>query len=38
MDQKRCSEEDILKLLTEIEARIYDGVDLVSACRRGQTF
>jgi putative transposase len=34
MARKRYSDEDILKLLREIEIHIYGGMDVVSACRK----
>ena len=34
MALKRYSEEDILKLLREIEVHIHGGTDVVSACRK----
>ena len=34
MAQKNYSDEDILKLLREIEIHIYGGMDVVSACRK----
>lgn len=34
MARKRYSEEDILKLLREIEVHILGGTDGVSACRK----
>ncbi len=33
MARKRYSDEDILKLLREIELRLASGGDVVSACR-----
>ena len=34
MARKRFSDEDILKLLREIEVHIHGGMDVVSACRK----
>lgn len=34
MARKRYSDEDILKLLREIENHIHGGMDVVSACRK----
>ena len=34
MARKRYSDEDVLKLLREIDVRLHDGVDVVSACRK----
>ena len=34
MARKRYSDEDILKLLREIEVHIHRGMDVVSACRK----
>ena len=34
MARKRYSDEDILKLLREIEVHLYDGMDVISACRK----
>ena len=34
MARKRHSDEDILKLLREIEVHIHGGMDVVSACRQ----
>ena len=34
MARKRYSDEDILKLLREIEVHIHGGTDVVSACRK----
>jgi transposase-like protein len=31
---KRHSDEDILKLLREIEVHVHSGMDVVSACRK----
>ena len=33
MARKRYNEEDILRLLREIEVHLYGGMDFVSACR-----
>jgi transposase-like protein len=33
MARKRYNEEDILRLLREIEVHLYGGIDIVSACR-----
>jgi hypothetical protein len=32
MARKRYSDEDILKLLREIEVDLHDGMDVISAC------
>ncbi|WP_424099314.1 transposase, partial [Planktomarina sp.] len=32
--QKRYSDEDVLKLLREIDVHLHDGLDVVSACRK----
>jgi len=34
MARKRYLDEDILKLLREVEVHIYSGMDVVSACRK----
>jgi transposase-like protein len=34
MARKRYSDEDILKLLREIEVHINGGMDVISACRK----
>ena len=34
MARKRYSDEDILKLLREIEVHLYDGMDVIRACRK----
>ncbi len=34
MARKRHSDEDILKLLREIEVNVHSGMDVVSACRK----
>jgi putative transposase len=34
MARKRHSDEDILKLLREIEVHVHSGMDVVSACRK----
>ena len=34
MARKRYSDEDILKLLREIDVHLHDGLDVVSACRK----
>ena len=34
MARKRYSEEDVLKLLREIDVHLHDGLDVVSACRK----
>lgn len=34
MARTRYSDEDILKLLREIEIHIHGGMDVVSACRK----
>ena len=33
MARKRYNEEDILRLLREIEVHLHGGMDVVSACR-----
>ena len=33
MVRKRCSDEDALKLLREIDVYLHDGLDVVSVCR-----
>ena len=33
MARKRYSDEDVLKLLREIDVHLHDGLDVVSACR-----
>ena len=32
--RKRYSDEDALKILREIDVHLYDGLDVVSACRK----
>ena len=32
MARKRYSDEDVLKLLREIDVHLHDGLDVVSAC------
>ncbi len=34
MARKRHSDEDILKLLREIEVHVHSGMDVASACRK----
>lgn len=34
MARKRYSDEDILKLLREVEVHIHSGMDIVCACRK----
>lgn len=34
MTRKRYSDEDTLKLLREADVHLYDGMGVVSACRR----
>jgi len=34
MAGKRHSDEDILKLLREIEVHVHSGMDVVDACRK----
>ena len=34
MARKRYSDEDVLQLLREIDVHLYDGLDVVSACRK----
>ena len=34
MARKRYSDEDVLKLLREIDVVLHDGLDVVSACRK----
>ncbi len=36
MARKRYNEEDILRLLREIEVHLHGGMDVVSACRNAQ--
>jgi len=33
MARKGCNEEDILRLLCEIEVSLQGGIDVISACR-----
>ena len=33
MARKRYSDEDVLKLLREIDVHLHGGLDVVSACR-----
>ncbi len=33
MARKRYSDEDVLKLLREIDVHLHDGLDVLSACR-----
>ena len=37
MARKRHSDEDILKLLREIEVHVHSGMDIVSASRKAST-
>ena len=34
MARERYSDEDVLKLLREIDVYLHDGLDVVSACRK----
>ena len=34
MGRKRYSDEDVLKLLREIDVHLHDGLDVLSACRK----
>ena len=34
MVRKRYSDEDVLKILREIDVHLHDGLDVVSACRK----
>ena len=34
MARKRYSDEDVLKLLREIDVHLHDGLDFVNACRK----
>ena len=34
MARKRYSDEDVLKLLREIDVHLHDGLDCVNACRK----
>ena len=34
MVRKRYSDEDVLKLLREIDVHLHDGLDVVNACRK----
>ena len=34
MARKRYSDEDVLKLLREIDVHLHDGLDVVSSCRK----
>ena len=34
MARKRYSDEDMLKLLREIDVHLHDGLDVVNACRK----
>ena len=34
MVRKRYSDEDVLKLLREIDVHLYDSLDVVSSCRK----
>ena len=34
MSRKRYSDADVLKLLRKIDVHLYDGLDVVSACRK----
>ena len=34
MARKRYSDEDVLKLLREIDVHLHDGLDVVSVCRK----
>ena len=37
MARKRYSDEDVLKLLREIDVHLHDGLDVVSAYRKPQS-
>ena len=34
MVRKRYSDEDVLKILREIDVHLHDGLDVVGACRK----
>ena len=34
MARKRYSDEDVLKILREIDVHLHDGLDVVGACRK----
>ena len=34
MARKRYSDEDVLKLLSEIDVHLHDDLDVLSACRK----
>ena len=34
MGRKRYSDEDVLKLLREIDVHLHNGLDVLSACRK----
>ena len=36
MARKRYSDEDALKVLREIDVYLYDGLDVVSSCRKAK--
>ena len=36
MDRKHYSDEDVLKLLREIDVHLHDGLDVVNACRKAR--
>ena len=36
MARKRYSDEDVLKLLREIDVHLHDGLDVLSACRKAR--
>ena len=36
MARKRYSDEQVLKLLCEVDFHVHDGLDVVSACRKAQ--
>ena len=38
MAWKRYSDEDVLKLLCEIDVHLHDGLDVLSACRKAGIF
>ena len=38
MSRKRYTDEDVLKLLREIDVHLHDGLDVVSACRKAGYF
>ena len=38
MVRKRYSDEDVLKLLREIDVHLHDGLDVANACRNSWDF